>query len=68
MHMKEAMTVESRASVRGEDVARLKRLANKIRYSALTMTNHARLVHTGSDMSAAYLATLYLGNILRVTR
>jgi transketolase len=67
MHMKKAMTIESGASYRAEDVARLKRLANEIRYSAMTMTNHARLGHTGGDLSAAdILATLYLGDILRV--
>ena len=57
------MTVESGASCRDEeDVARLKSLANEIRYSAMTMTNHARLGHTGGDLSAAdILATLVPG-------
>lgn len=35
--------------------------------SAMTMTNHAKLGHTGGDLSAAdILATLYLGQILRL--
>lgn len=41
--------------------------ANRIRLSAMTMTNHAGLGHTGGDLSAAdILATLYLGDVLRV--
>jgi transketolase len=35
--------------------------------SAMTMTHHAKLGHTGGDLSSAdILATLYLGEILRV--
>jgi len=46
---------------------RLKRLANEIRFSAMTMTNHSGLGHTGGDLSSAdILATLYLGGILDV--
>ena len=45
----------------------LRREANRIRLSAMTMTNHAGLGHTGGDLSAAdILATLYLGGILRL--
>jgi transketolase len=45
----------------------LKQKANWIRLSAMTMTNHARLGHTGGDLSSAdILAVLYLGKILRV--
>lgn len=45
----------------------LKTLANQIRFSALTMNHHAALGHTGGDLSASdILATLYLGDILRV--
>lgn len=45
----------------------LKKSANWIRMSAMTMTNHAKLGHTGGDLSAAdILATLYLGQILRL--
>jgi transketolase len=45
----------------------LQEKANWIRLSAMTMTNHAKLGHTGGDLSSAdILATLYLGRILRV--
>jgi transketolase len=45
----------------------LEHQANRIRLSAMTMTNHSGLGHTGGDLSAAdILATLYLGGILRV--
>ncbi len=46
---------------------RLSQLANEIRYSAMTMTNHSGLGHTGGDLSSSdILATLYLGGILSV--
>src|SRR5437763_1737297 len=50
------------------DIAeRLRANSNWIRMSAMTMTHHANLGHTGGDLSAAdILATLYLGQILRV--
>src|ERR1700674_314452 len=58
------------AEVRASDldqVSNLKKLANEIRFSAMTMTHHSGLGHTGGDLSSAdILATLYLGNILRV--
>jgi len=45
----------------------LKAQANRIRYSAMTMTNHASLGHTGGDLSSAdILTSLYFGGILRV--
>ena len=45
----------------------LHKRANWIRLSAMTMTHHARLGHTGGDLSSAdILATLYLGRVLRV--
>lgn len=45
----------------------LSAMANWIRLSAMTMTNHARLGHTGGDLSSSdILATLYLGNVLNV--
>ena len=45
----------------------LQKKANWIRLSAMTMTHHAKLGHTGGDLSSAdILATLYLGQILRV--
>jgi transketolase len=41
--------------------------ANNIRLSAMTMTNHSGLGHTGGDLSSAdILATLYLGGVLQV--
>lgn len=41
--------------------------ANWIRLSAMTMTHHSGLGHTGGDLSSAdILATLYLGQVLRV--
>lgn len=41
--------------------------ANWIRMSAMTMTHHSRLGHTGGDLSSAdILATLYLGRILNL--
>lgn len=56
------------APATGEDMARwLQHQANLIRFSAMTMTNHSGLGHTGGDLSSSdILATLYLGNILRV--
>jgi len=45
----------------------LQRKANQIRLSAMTMTNHSSLGHTGGDLSSAdILTTLYLGGILRL--
>ena len=47
--------------------AALQKLANEIRFSAMTMTNHSGLGHTGGDLSSAdILTTLYLGGVLRV--
>ncbi len=48
-------------------VPNLRQSANQIRFSAMTMTNHSGLGHTGGDLSSAdILATLYLGGILNV--
>lgn len=48
-------------------LSELKHLANQIRLSAMTMTHHSKLGHTGGDLSAAdILATLYLGDVLQV--
>lgn len=45
----------------------LKDRANWIRLSAMTMTHHARLGHTGGDLSSSdILATLYLAHLVRV--
>lgn len=50
-----------------EKAAWLSVQANWIRLSAMTMTHHAGLGHTGGDLSSAdILATLYLGRVLRV--
>lgn len=45
----------------------LKQQANWIRLSAMTMTHHARLGHTGGDLSSAdILAVLYKGGVLQI--
>lgn len=50
-----------------ERAAWLSAKANWIRLSAMTMTNHSRLGHTGGDLSSAdILATLYMGQVLKV--
>ena len=51
-----------------EQALRLGQLANEIRFSAMIMTNHSGLGHTGGDLSSAdILAALYLGGILNVS-
>ena len=48
-------------------VAQLRKKANWIRLSAMTMNHHAQLGHTGGDLSSAdILAVLYFGGVLRV--
>jgi transketolase len=50
-----------------EQNAWLHKKANWIRLSAMTMTHHSKLGHTGGDLSSAdILATLYLGQVLNV--
>jgi transketolase len=50
-----------------EQALRLSHMANQIRFSAMTMTHHSGIGHTGGDLSSAdILATLYLGDILKV--
>ena len=50
-----------------ERAAWLRRKGNWIRLSAMTMTHHAQLGHTGGDLSSAdILAVLYLGGVLNV--
>jgi transketolase len=45
----------------------LRRKANWIRLSAMTMNHHAQLGHTGGDLSSAdILAVLYLGGVLHI--
>jgi transketolase len=47
--------------------SQLQKFANEIRFSAMTMTNHSSLGHTGGDLSSSdILATLYLGVILKI--
>ena len=51
----------------GASAQTLKGLANRIRLSAMTMTHHSGLGHTGGDLSSAdILAVLYGGGVLRV--
>jgi transketolase len=55
------------AEADGELIAGLQHKANKTRVSAMTMTNHANLGHTGGDLSSSDILTcLYLGGILQV--
>jgi transketolase len=50
-----------------ERVRWLQGKANWIRLSAMTMTHHAHLGHTGGDLSSAdALAVLYFGGVLRI--
>ena len=50
-----------------ERIAGLKQKANWIRLSAMTMNHHAKLGHTGGDLSSAdILAVLFLGGVLQV--
>jgi transketolase len=50
-----------------DKVSWLRHQANLIRFSAMTMTNHSGLGHTGGDLSSSdILATLYLGGVLNV--
>jgi transketolase len=63
------MTPNTREPIRctPEMAARLGVMSNRIRLSAMLMTHHAKLGHTGGDLSSAdILATLYLGQILNV--
>ena len=47
-------------------IARLRRQGNLIRLSAMTMTNHSGVGHTGGDLSSAdVLTVLYFGGVLR---
>jgi len=49
------------------DIQSLQRISNGIRITAMTMTNHSGLGHTGGDLSSADILTcLYLGGILNL--
>jgi len=58
------------SSPQSEDVlspTALRVLANRIRFSAMTMTNHSGLGHTGGDLSSAdVLTTLYFSGALQI--
>src|SRR5271157_6099355 len=61
------MVPGQRAGASVDKASWLQHQANLIRLSAMTMTNHSGLGHTGGDLSSAdILATLYLGGILHV--
>lgn len=63
----EAQESFENVSSAGERKAFLKKRANWIRLSAMTMTHHAKLGHTGGDLSSAdILATLYFGEVLQL--
>ena len=50
-----------------EQILWLREQANWIRLNAMFMTHHAKLGHTGGDLSSAdILATLYLGRVLQI--
>jgi len=50
-----------------EQAGWLRKKANRIRLRAMFMTHHAKLGHTGGDLSSAdILATLFLGRVLRI--
>ena len=57
----------SLSSIGTDTLDSLRSQANRIRFSAMTMTNHAGLGHTGGDLSSAdILATMYFGDVLRI--
>lgn len=53
-------------SGRETDAAALKHLANRIRITAMSMTNHANLGHTGGDLSASDILAVLYGGVLRL--
>ncbi len=56
-----------RSQSTAERIEWLRKEANWIRLSAMTMTHHANLGHTGGDLSSAdILAVLYMGQVLRI--
>jgi transketolase len=60
-------TANEAGAPRSELALQLKKFANEIRFSALTMTHHSGIGHSGGDLSSSdILATLYLGGILKV--
>lgn len=62
-----SLTGNSNSGWKALSGAELAHAAQKIRMSAITMTHHSGIGHTGGDLSSAdILATLYLGGVLRV--
>jgi transketolase len=62
-----SQTLQTSSVDAAERAAWLQRKANWIRLSAMTMNHHARLGHTGGDLSSAdLLAVLFLGGVLQV--
>lgn len=58
---------EETSSARMRNTERLSSEANRIRFSAMSMTHHAGIGHTGGDLSSAdILTTLYLGGVLNL--
>jgi transketolase len=62
-----ALTVETPLFDGNEtDAAALKHLANRIRITAMSMTHHAHLGHTGGDLSASDILAVLYGGVLRL--
>ena len=60
-------TIQDLPAESAERAQWLKKRANWIRLSAMTMNHHAQLGHTGGDLSSAdILAVLFLGGMLQV--
>jgi transketolase len=51
---------------RESDASALKHLANRIRITAMSMTNHAHLGHTGGDLSASDILAVLYGGVLQL--
>jgi transketolase len=56
-----------RVAMTKSSIQELRQISNRIRISAMTMTNHSNLGHTGGDLSSSDILTcLYFGGILNV--
>ena len=56
-----------RVAMTKSSIQELRQISNRIRISAMTMTNHSKLGHTGGDLSSSDILTcLYFGGILNV--
>lgn len=59
--------MQTPSELAGNTIEALHYKANQIRLSAMTMTHHSSLGHTGGDLSSAdILTTLYLGGVLQL--